>query len=140
MPMDEVHRVKEGLENGTAHPMDAKKRLAWEIVRMYHGEEAADAAKRDFEQQFQERGLPTDVPTVALERALGGKADENGQVGILDLLINTGLAPNRKHAQRLVEQGGVRVDDDRVMGREHSVQPVEGMVLKAGRSFVRIVN
>ncbi len=138
MPMDEVHRVKEGLENGTAHPMDAKKRLAWEIVRMYHGEEAADAAKRDFEQQFQERGLPTDVPTVSLERVRGDKTDENGEVGILDLLINTGLAPSRKHAQRLVEQGGVRVGDERITDREQRVKPIEGMVLKAGRSFVSI--
>jgi tyrosyl-tRNA synthetase len=123
--------------------MDAKKRLAWEIVNLYHGQEAADRARTDFETQFQQRGLPSDVPEVPLARALAAKANETGEgrrteIGILDLMINTGLAPNRKQAQRLVEQGGVRVDDERVTDRAQMIKPVAGMVLKAGRSFVRI--
>jgi tyrosyl-tRNA synthetase len=138
MPMEEVHEVEEGLQRGVLHPMDVKKRLAWDIVRMFHGEEAADRARDDFERQFQQRGLPSEIPTVTLERARGDKAGEQGQVGILDLLVNTGLAPNRKQAQRLVEQGGVRVNDERVTDREHAVKPEPGMIMKAGRSFVKI--
>lgn len=140
MPMDEVERIKTGLEDGTIHPMDAKKRLAWEIVNLYHGKDAADRAKSDFEAQFQQRGLPTDIPEVALSRAVGGKAGEQGELGILDLLIHTGLAPNRKQAQRLVEQGGVKVDDEKVSDRSHTVIPVAGMIIKAGRNFVRLVD
>jgi len=138
VPMSEVTQITEGLEEGTLHPMDAKKRLAWEIVNMYHGKDAADKARADFETQFQERGIPTDIPTVPLSRALGDKANEQGEIGILDLLVNTGLAPNRKQAQRLVEQGGVKIGDDKVTDRTHIVKPAEGMVVKAGRSFVRI--
>lgn len=138
VPMDEVRSLKEGLVNGTLHPMDAKKRLAWEIVRMYHGQAAADQARTDFELQFQQKALPTQVPLVPLERGRGDKANAQGEVGILDLLINTGLAPNRKQAQRLVEQGGVRVDDERVTTRDHLVKPAQGMVLKAGRNFVKL--
>jgi tyrosyl-tRNA synthetase len=59
-------------------------------------------------------------------------------VGILDLLVNTGLAPNRKQAQRLVEQGGVSIDGERVTDREARVNPVEGMLLKVGRAYVRV--
>jgi tyrosyl-tRNA synthetase len=138
IPMPEVERITKGLEDGSVHPMDAKKQLAWEIVNMYHGKEAADKARSDFETQFQERGIPTDIPTVPLARALGDKANEQGEIGILDLLVNTGLAPNRKQAQRLVEQGGVSVDNDRITDRTHAVKPAEGMIVKAGRSFVRI--
>jgi tyrosyl-tRNA synthetase len=138
MPMDEVRRFEKGLEDGTIHPMDAKKRLAWEIVKMYHGQDAADRAKENFEKQFQERGVPADIPLVPLSRATGDKAAEDGTLGILDLLVNTGLAPNRKQAQRLVEQGGVRVGDERVTSREHRLAPAPGMVLKAGRSFVKL--
>jgi tyrosyl-tRNA synthetase len=138
LPMDEVRAVAEGLEKGVMHPMDAKKRLAWEIVRMFHGEAAADRARDDFERQFQQRGLPSEVPAVTLERALGDKADEQGQIGILDLLVNTGLAPNRKQAQRLVEQGGVSIDGERVTDREARVAPAEGMLLKVGRGYVKI--
>jgi tyrosyl-tRNA synthetase len=138
MPMEKVRAVEKGLEQGTIHPMDAKKRLAWDIVRMFHGEAAADQARDDFERQFQQRGLPSEIPTVAMQKALGGKADEQGQVGILDLLVNTGLAPNRKQAQRLVEQGGVSIDGERVTDREARVNPVEGMLLKVGRAYVRV--
>lgn len=138
LPIEEVREVEEGLEKGVVHPMDAKKRLAWEIVRMFHGDEAADRAREDFERQFQQRGLPSEIPAVSLERARGDKADEQGQVGILDLLVNTGLAPNRKQAQRLVEQGGVSIDGERVTDREARVAPIEGMLLKVGRGFVQI--
>ena len=139
MPMDEVKRIEKGLEDATTHPMEAKKRLAWEIVNLYHGREAADRARADFETQFQQRGLPSDVPEVPLARALAAKTNEAGEIGILDMLINTGLAPNRKQAQRLVEQGGVRVDDERITDRAQMIKPVAGTVLKAGRSFVRII-
>jgi tyrosyl-tRNA synthetase len=61
-------------------------------------------------------------------------------VGILDLLINTGLAPNRKQAQRLVEQGGVRINDERITNREQRIKPEDGMIIKAGRSYVRIID
>lgn len=138
IPMEEVKRISEGIADGSMHPMTAKKRLAWEIVCMYHGEDAANRAQEDFERQFQERGLPSEIPVVPVERAAGGKANEAGEVGILDLLINTGLAPNRKQAQRLVEQGGVKLNDERVTDREHKVVPVEGMLLKAGRGYVKL--
>ncbi len=138
IPMSEVEQINKGLEDGSIHPMDAKKRLAWEIVKMYHGEAAADQAKADFERQFQERGIPTEIPIVPIEQAAGGRANQAGEVGILDLLINTGLAPNRKQAQRLVEQGGVRVDEERITNRAHTLKPTPGMILKAGRSFVKL--
>lgn len=140
MPMREVEEIKAGLEAGTAHPMEAKKRLAWEIVKLYHGEEAADQARADFEAQFQQRGLPSDIPEVPMQRVLGDKANEAGEIGILDILISTGLAPNRKQAQRLVEQGGVRIDDERVTDRAYMVMPVAGTIVKAGRNFVRVVD
>lgn len=138
MPMAEVERVRQGLEDGSVHPMDAKKALAWELVRMYHGEEAANTARADFERQFQNRELPTEIPIVPVEKALGSKASGDGTVGILDLLINTGLAPSRKHATRLVDQGGVRVDDERIANREQMIQPKDGMIVKVGRSYVKL--
>ena len=138
LPMEEVERVREGIEDGSVHPMDAKKQLAWEIVRMYHGEEAANTARADFERQFQNREMPNEIPLVPIDKALGGKATENGETGILDLLINTGLAPSRKHATRLVEQGGVRVNDERITNRDQVIKPEDGMIVKVGRSYVKL--
>jgi tyrosyl-tRNA synthetase len=138
LPMQEVQRMTQAIESSNMHPMDAKKALAWEIVRMYHGEDAATRAKEDFERQFQERSMPSEVPTVPLSRALSDKADEAGNLSITDLLINTGLAPSRKHASRLIEQGAVSVDGERVTDFRQSVKPVEGMVVKVGRNYVKI--
>jgi tyrosyl-tRNA synthetase len=138
LPMQEVEHITQSVAGGSIHPMDAKKSLAWAIVLMYHGEEAANRAREDFERQFQERGIPSEVPTVPLSRALGDKVDEAGNISITDLLINTGLAPSRKHASRKIEEGGVRVDGERVTDFRQSVKPVEGMVVKVGRSYVKI--
>lgn len=138
MPMDEVKRIEAGLENGSIHPMDAKKQLAWEIVNLYHGPEAADSARHEFEQVFQQRSLPSQIPTVTMERALGTKAGEGGEIGILDLLINTGMAPSRKQAQRLVDQKGVRVDEQLVEDRDERIKPRPGVIIKVGRSYVQI--
>jgi tyrosyl-tRNA synthetase len=69
---------------------------------------------------------------------LDDKANEQGELGILDLLINTGLAPSRKHAQRLVEQGGVRLGEEKITNRDQLVRPMPGMIVKVGRSYVRI--
>lgn len=139
LPMEEVERIEQGLENGSIHPKDAKKRLGWEIVRLYHGEEAANQAQVDFERQFEQRAMPTQIPEVPLARALGEKANERGEVGILDLLVNTGMAPSRKHAQRNVEQKGVRINDEPVEDREQMVRPAQGTIIKVGRSYAKIV-
>ncbi len=143
VPMGEVERVRKGLEDGSVHPMDAKKDLAWEIVRMYHGTEAANVARGDFERQFQDRDVPTEMPVVELGKVrIEGKGTmtANLRIGvpILDLLIRTGQAANRKRAQRLVEQGGVSVDGERITQRDQVVYPVPGMMIKVGRSYVRI--
>lgn len=139
LPMSDVRRIEQGLEDGSIHPKDAKKRLGWEIVKLYHGEEAANQAQADFERQFEQRALPAQIPEVPLARALGEKANERGEVGILDLLANTGMAPSRKHAQRNIEQKGVRVNDQLVEGRDRLIKPEPGMIIKVGRSFVKIV-
>lgn len=137
MSMGDVKEIEAAMSEGRMNPIDAKKRLAWEIVRMYHGEAAANEARAAFEQQFQKRDVPTQMPIVTLEKAVG-HAGENGEVGIVDLLINTGLAPNRKQAQRLIEQGGVRIGEERITDRLHTVKPQDGTIIKAGRGYVKL--
>ena len=138
IPMVEVKAMVQQLEDESVNPIEIKKRLAWEIVKMYHGEAAADQARDDFERQFQRGELPSQMPVVPVDKALSQKANDDGTIGLLDLLINIGLAPSRKHAQRLVEQGAVRINDVAFTDRETIVKPAEGMIIKAGRSYVRI--
>lgn len=145
LPMGEVEYVMRGLEvgDGSVHPMEAKKRLAWEIVQMYHGEEAANGAREEFERQFQRGELPTQIPIVSFEQAfhLTSSFREYSHISTLvdSLLINSGLAPSRKHAQRLLAQGAVRINDKVITDPFERVKFTEGMIIKAGRSYVKIV-
>src|SRR3990170_3505301 len=110
LPMDDVRATAQGLADGSVHPRDAKARLARGIVRMWHGAEAAGGAERAFERQFKAGELPEEIPEARL-----GRADlTRGKMKIVDLLVRTGLAESKSEARRLITQGGVSLDGDRV--------------------------
>jgi len=98
-------------EAAKLHPKEAKKRLAYAIVRSFHGEEEAERARAHFERVFEARELPEEMPEMRLPPEL---LSEDGTVGIVDLVFATGLVGSRSEARRLVEQGGVRLDGARV--------------------------
>ena len=106
-------------------PRDAKATLARQLVRRLHGEGAVDAAEADFDRKFRQRVLPDEI----IERTIAS-AD------LTDALVETGLARSRGDARRLVEQGGVRINGEKVDGM---ATLRDGDVLQVGkRNFVRI--
>ncbi len=131
LPLAEVAALNQSLARGELHPMEAKKRLAGEVVKLYHGQAVADEARAEFEKIFQQRVLPEEMPTALLKDA--------APRSILDLLLQTGLATSRKDARRLVEHGGVSVDGEKVTGPSAQIIPASGMVVKKGsRNFVKL--
>ncbi|HZK73434.1 MAG TPA: tyrosine--tRNA ligase [Clostridia bacterium] len=107
-------------------PRDAKAALARQLVKRLHGEEAASRAEADFETRFRQRQIPEDMPELV--------ADDPAD--LVATLLQAGFAKSRGDARRLVEQGGVRVNGDKV-GAGAKVK--DGDVLQAGkRNFVRI--
>jgi tyrosyl-tRNA synthetase len=115
--MDEVLALK---------PRDAKAALARRLVHRLHGEEAAASAEGDFETKFRRREVPEDVP----ERSITDLEDLPGS------LVETGLARSRGDARRLIDQGGVRVNGEKI-GLDWKLR--DGDVVQAGkRNFVRI--
>jgi tyrosyl-tRNA synthetase len=128
--VDGEPRDSSSADQTTSHPMEAKKRLAETLVRMYHGSEAAERARRDFEVQFQERGTPEDL---AVWRAPSGEP-----MGIKDLLVATGLAPSGSAAWRAVDQGAVSIDGARIRDRAHRQPLSKGFVLRVGRRMIRV--
>jgi tyrosyl-tRNA synthetase len=107
-------------------PRDAKAALARQLVKRLHGEEAAARAEEDFEVKFRKHEIPDDIP----ERRVSNPTD------LVGVLVETELAKSRGDAKRLVDQGGVRVNGEKV-GLDAAVK--DGDVLQAGkRSFVRI--
>jgi tyrosyl-tRNA synthetase len=125
----QVTELEETMVSGRIHPMDAKKKLAWEIVDVFHGSESADGAAAHFEQVFQHRGLPVDMPEFQLGEPMS----------IVDVIRGSGLAASTSEARRLVKQGGIRLDGRRVDSIDHIVQPRESVIQRGKRRFVRVV-
>jgi tyrosyl-tRNA synthetase len=106
-------------------PRDAKGALARRLVRRLHGEEAAAAAEEDFDRRFRKR----EIPEIVEEHVIAGPTD------IVSLLVATGIAKSGNEARRLVEQGGVRVNGEKV---GLSPAPKPGDLLSARRRYVRL--
>lgn len=135
VPLEEVRAIARGLKEETLHPRDAKMRLAREIVTMYHGMEAAAAAEEHFRTVFQMRLLPEDMPEVAIDRA----ELREGEIWLPRLLVLAGLAPSSSEARRLISQGGVEINQQRVDDPQANVRVEDGMVVRAGRRrFARV--
>ena len=131
-PDDELQQIRQSLAHGAVNPRDIKMRLAYDIVRQFHGAEAARSAEAEFLRIFQRRELPTDMPTYELPGA--------EPVSIIELLLKTGLAASSSEARRLVAQGGVRLDDEKVSDISAQVASGDGMILRVGkRKFVKLV-
>jgi len=110
VPMAEVKQIQEGLLVGTLHPMEAKKRLAREIVTIYHDQIAAQEAQAEFEKVFSSRELPTDIPAIPVPDSML----KDGKIWIVKLLTTAGFASSNGEARRLIEQGGVTLDGEKI--------------------------
>ncbi|MCX7771786.1 MAG: tyrosine--tRNA ligase [Clostridia bacterium] len=133
LPPDEVSKIKARLENGE-NPRQVKIELAREIVRLYHGEEASLKAQEHFDLVFKDKGVPQDIP--ALEAA--DFLDETGKTDLVKVLTSADFAASSSEARRLILQGGVKLNGDKVMELRSLTR--SGDVLQAGKKhFVRLI-
>ena len=143
LPDEELVQLAQDLPNEAVHPMDLKKRLAWEITSQFHGRPEADTAQDNFEQVFQRRDLPESMPEFSLGDLAASEAAQGG-VRPTRLLVATGLAASNSEAKRLVAQGGVEVvrtdgATQRLRDDAEVVALRNGDVIKIGRRrFVRL--
>ncbi len=132
IPDDELEEIRRALAAGTVNPRDVKMRLAGDIVRQFHGEKAAREAEAEFVRVFQQRELPSEIPVYQPPSWV--------PMPITDLLQDAGLASSASAARRLISQGGVRIDDEKVEDIGLVVQPREGVIIRVGkRKFRRVV-
>ena len=129
----DVKIMEDGLKTDTIHPRDAKVKTAMEIVRIYHSEEAAKAAFEEFERIFVKKDLPDEIEEMELVM------DATEQL-LIDILIATKLAPSKKEARRLMEQGGVYLDQERITDPYLKIDFSEKRLIKYGkRKFLKVV-
>lgn len=122
VPLEEVE------QHLAKHPKESKMALAHELVRMYHGKDAADAAQKNFDQAFSKREVPENVPEVVV-----------GEEGLMEALVSSGVVSSKSDYRRLVSDGAVRTIETDEKITERSLPPY-GMTLRVGKHrFVRVV-
>ena len=131
----ETDRVLAGLAAGSLEPWVEKRRMARQVVDLYHGPGAGEAAEARFDQVHREHELPDEIEELSIPQ----DAIRDGAVFLPRLLAGLGLASSNSEARRLLEQGGVRLDGEPVGGEEARPEVLRGHVLQVGRRrFVRL--
>ena len=132
MSIEEQEQLSKDLETGAAHPRDVKMKLAHTIVRLYHGEEAANFGQEEFVRVFQKHAMPTDIPEYKV-------AITAEPVFVPQLLSDAGLTASNGEARRSIKAGAFKIDGEKC-NEEHIVLK-DGMVLQVGkRKFIKIVS
>jgi len=127
---EELIEIKQQLDNPNVNPRDIKRRLARTFIAMYHNEEEAIKAEEEFDKVFIKKEVPDDIPELKID----------GKIGILDLILKAGFAPSKGEAKRLVTQGGVSINGEKLSDINSIIQIENGMILKVGkRKFIKLV-
>ncbi len=130
-PLSELQRFKMDVEQG-ANPRDLKFLLAEELIERFHSKAAATAAREDFIARFQKGALPDDMPEILL-------TTESVGLPIANLLKEAGLVASTSEAYRMIQQGGVKIDGNKVEDRNVLIQKGGEHVVQVGkRKFAKV--
>lgn len=133
VPNEELAGIKQQLDEKKVNPRDLKRNLAKALIRMYHDKESAEEAEKEFDKIFIQKEIPDDIPEFKIENGT--------EIGILDLLLKVAFAPSKGEARRLVVQGGVSVDGDKVSDINAQIKIDKPKILKVGkRKFIKITS
>jgi len=132
VPEEEVEAIARGLQERSLNPMEAKMRMAREVVAQFHGPEAARAAQEEFERVFRRREAPAQVPEARLPLRAG-------PVDLVEVLVEAGMVRSRSEARRLLAQGAIEVDGRTVRDPQATIR--DGALVRVGKHrFLRIVD
>ncbi|MCK5481225.1 MAG: tyrosine--tRNA ligase [Gammaproteobacteria bacterium] len=130
-PLEEIGQLKQAVIEG-ANPRDVKFQLGQEIVARFHDKAAAESAQANFIARFQKGAMPDDMPEKELTAADGG-------MPIANLLRDAGLTSSTSEAMRMIKQGAVKVDGNRIEDKGISFDPGSSHVFQVGkRKFARV--
>lgn len=125
----EIQTMTNNVDNGSLHPMEAKKILAGHITEIYHSKQDATNARNEFEQVFSKGENPDDMPEFHLE---------NG-TNVLDAIVLCNFAPSKSEARRNIKQGGVSLDGEKVNDPNSTIAAGEAVLKVGKRKFAKII-
>ncbi|HKJ19993.1 MAG TPA: tyrosine--tRNA ligase [Woeseiaceae bacterium] len=129
--LDDIAGLKTAVAGGM-NPRDAKFELGVEIVARFHNDAAAEAAKQEFISRFQQGAMPDDIPEKSL-------ASQEGQLGLAHLLKGADLVSSTSEAFRMIKQGAVRIDGERIEDRSLQIKAGSTHIYQVGkRKFARV--
>ncbi len=124
---EELSEIERQLAADDVNPMTLKKKLAWNLTRIYHNSKLADKAQENFEKQFSKREVPQEMPELLVE------FDENDEAWLPQVICESGLAASTSAAIRLMKQGGVKVNGEAVKDKGFRISAAGDPVIKIGR-------
>ena len=128
----EIATLKQSLESGKLHPKAVKQKLARELTARFHSEEAAVQAEQNFENVFAKKDLPDDLKECIIQ--------EKDEIWLPKLLVDADLVTSTSEGRRMIKQGAVSIDGEKITDGNYQVKPEKTMVLKVGkRRFSKIV-
>ncbi len=128
---NELSEIKNKLEDGETNPRNLKRQLARTFVRMYYDEQTAKNAEEEFDKIFIKKDVPDDIPEFNLSAF--------PEINIMDLIVKVEFAPSKGEARRLVMQGGVSIDGEKINDIKTSIKIKDGQILKVGkRKFAKL--
>lgn len=128
--LSDITDIKKKLEEGE-NPIELKKNLAFEITKDFKGEEQAISAQKFFEDIFQKKSIETEIPEITIKR---------NSISITDLLLDLRFAESKSQARRLIEQGAVKIDNEKIVDWDTliALTPQTSKVVKCGRLLQKI--
>ena len=130
-PSDKVNAMRTKVASGELHPRRVKDMLGQEVVTRFMSVDEAKAASEEFTRIFAQKELPDEIPEVMIP------AEE---IGLLNLMVQAGLVTSNGEARRLVKQGAVKINDEKVSDERAQIMPEDGMIIRSGkRGFAKIV-
>ena len=127
---DELANIKKHLDDSNVNPRDLKRRLARTFITMYHNSDAAKQAEEEFDKVFINKETPDDIPVLKINER---------EIGILDLILKVKFAPSKGEAKRLVSQGGVTINSNKIININEKIKVENNMILKVGkRKFIKL--
>lgn len=127
---DVVEKIKKDLKEDKVNPRDVKISLAKEIVELYHGREEATVAEERFRKVFQKGEIPEDIKTVEVN---------SGDFNLADIVLENKLVPSKKEFRRLIDQGGVKVNGERINNIDEVLLVPELIIQIGKKKFIKII-
>ncbi len=128
VPIEEIEEMERTMEGAELNK--AKEILAYELTKLVHGEEEAEKAQNAAKSVFGSAGVSDDMPTTKIS---ADDLNEDGRIGILTLLVKCGLASSNGEARRLVQQGGVSINDEKILEPKMFLNLDESVIIKKGK-------